>query len=138
MGLLNTGFGYGIFYGLLLLRLPPEVALLLAMVAGVLFNYLTTSRLVFQARGRRAILPFVASYVFVYALNAVVLRLMILAGISAALAQAFLVLPFALLTFLILRSWVFPGDLAAQENTGVIGARPSRGVPDLARPERMN
>ena len=51
IGVLNTLVGYGLFSLLVLIRLAPGVALLVATVLGVLFNYFTTGQLVFATKG---------------------------------------------------------------------------------------
>lgn len=107
VGLLNTAFGYGMFYLLLLVGLPPEIALFCATALGVLFNFMTASRLVFRERGWRFLLPFVGVYLLVYLLNAGLLRLLISAGFSAAVAQGLLFAPFVLVTYVLLKRLVY-------------------------------
>lgn len=48
IGALNTLFGFGVFYLLLLAHLRPGPALAVATVLGVLFNFMTTGRVVFE------------------------------------------------------------------------------------------
>lgn len=107
VGVLNTAFGYGMFYLLLSVGLLPEAGLLCATLAGVLFNFMTTSRLVFKQRGAEFFLPFIAVYVLVYLTNAGTLRLLIIAGVTAALAQALLLAPFAAMTYVLLKRFVY-------------------------------
>ncbi|MFO1248240.1 MAG: GtrA family protein [Alphaproteobacteria bacterium] len=46
-----TLFGYGVFSILVLAQLEPGIALAIATIAGVIFNYFTTYRLVFASSG---------------------------------------------------------------------------------------
>ena len=66
VGILNTAVGYGIFALLVWMKFGPSISLFLATVLGVLFNYLTTGRLVFSARGLGRLPFFVAVYGFTF------------------------------------------------------------------------
>ena len=55
VGALNTLFGYSVFAGLVYAGIAPMPALLLTYVVGVLFNFVTTGRLVFN-RSRASLL----------------------------------------------------------------------------------
>jgi putative flippase GtrA len=107
VGGINTVVGYGLFAVLVYAGLQPELALAIATVLGVLFNYLTTGALVFQNRDHSRILRFIAVYGVIYLLNAGALRSLLYAGLSPLLAQLFLVPVVAVATFFALRSFVF-------------------------------
>lgn len=95
IGGVNTAIGYGL-YALFVLLTPlgPQAALALAFALGVLWNYFSTGRLVFNSRGFGRLPGYVAAYLGVYALNAQALHMAIAAGWAPLLAQAVL-LPFA-------------------------------------------
>lgn len=95
VGLVNTAVGYGL-YALFLVATPlgPQAALALSFALGVVWNYVTTARLVFDTRGFGRMPGYVIAYLAVYALNAQALRMATAAGWSPLLAQAVLV-PFA-------------------------------------------
>ncbi|MDT7950942.1 MAG: GtrA family protein [Acetobacteraceae bacterium] len=112
VGGLNALFGYAMFALGVLVGLPPEVALLVATVLGVLFNFITTGRLVFGVSNRRLLPRFCLVYGAVYLLNSAVLRLLVVAGVSPFLAQAGLVPISAAVTFLLMKSFVFSERLA--------------------------
>jgi putative flippase GtrA len=106
VGCLNTAFGQAVFIILVLCGLQDVIALLLATVAGVLFNYLTAKRVVFQKSGTARWKKFILCYAFTFGLNALLLRL----GtefISPIPAQLLLAFPIALLTFTLMRRYVF-------------------------------
>jgi putative flippase GtrA len=107
VGLLNTAFGYALYAGGLFLGLRPEVALLVATVLGVCFNFLTTGRLVFADRDQNRIVRFVLAYAVSYLFNVAMLRGLLAVGASPLVAQA-LVLPLmVVLTFVLMRAFVF-------------------------------
>ncbi|WP_161957104.1 GtrA family protein [Aestuariivirga litoralis] len=110
VGGLNTVFGFAV-YGLgLALGLAPEIALAVAFVVGVAFNFLTTGRIVFR-QSRLGLLPrFIAVYCAVYVMNALALRGLIEAGLSPLVAQLILQPLSAALTYLLFRHFVFTPD----------------------------
>jgi len=107
VGLLNTAFGQGVFALLVLAGLHHLVALLLATIAGVLFNFQTLGRLVFRDPDRRRLGRFIAGYAVIYAVNSIALDVLIRGGLEAIPAQLILTLPVALLSFAINRLLVF-------------------------------
>ena len=105
VGLVNTVFGYAAFAVLVLLGAGPEFALIGATVAGVVFNFQTSRRLVFRSTGRSV--RFLAVYVVVLALNWLALRLLLRAGLPELQGQALLALPLAAVSFAGQRWFVF-------------------------------
>jgi putative flippase GtrA len=107
VGVLNTAFGYCVFVGGVLLGLPAPAALGAAYVLGVLFNFLSTGKLVFDRLDARALPRFIGAYLLVYAVNLGALAVLVRAGLHEFTAQA-IALPFmAALSFVIFRSFVF-------------------------------
>lgn len=107
VGVLNTAFGYAIYFGLVRLGLVPEIALLIATVLGVIFNFFTTGRLVFGNADNGLFLRFVAAYAAVYLANAAILRLTISLGADPLIAQAAILPCSTLGTFVVMRVLVF-------------------------------
>ena len=105
VGLLNAVFGYAVFALLIWLGIEPSVALVVATVAGTLFNFQTSRRLVFRSRGDAA--RFIAVYVVVLAINWTALRMLRRYGVAELEAQAILTLPVAALSFIGQRRFVF-------------------------------
>jgi putative flippase GtrA len=88
VGVLNTAFGYSVFAALYLLSGGMHrMAITVATVIGVAFNYFTTGRLVFANRGLAALVPFVLGYAAVLALNILAVDLLVDARFSALAAQ---------------------------------------------------
>lgn len=102
-GLVNTGFGYGVYALLVLVGLTPQPALALSFAVGVIWNYWTHARLVFGQRGLARLPAYMACYGLIYALNSGALALALRGGIGPLTAQALLVPFTACLSFLLLR-----------------------------------
>jgi putative flippase GtrA len=108
VGGLNTAFGYGLYAFLIWVKLPPEVALLLGTVGGVLFNFVTYGKLAFNRPINRGnLVRFLANYAVLYVVNAIPLHLMVARGLSAYLAQLILMPLMVIVSFFSLRYFVF-------------------------------
>ena len=101
VGLLNTAVGYGL-YALFVVATPlgPQTALAASFALGVLWNYFTTARFVFDTRGIARLPAYVVAYLAVYALNALALSMAVAGGWRPLLAQALLVPFAAVLTYI--------------------------------------
>ena len=80
VGLVNTAVGYGIYAAGLAAGLPPQAALAVQFVLGVLWNYGMHARIVFACRGFARLPAYVGAYVLLWAVNALSLRTMQGAG----------------------------------------------------------
>lgn len=107
VGVLNAAFGYGCFAGFLYLGLHYSAALLLATVLGVAFNFKSTGALVFGSKSNKLIFRFVAGYGVVYGTNVVGIAALKLLGVDPYLAGMALIVPMALLSFVINNRFVF-------------------------------
>jgi putative flippase GtrA len=107
VGLLNTIFGYSIFAVLNILGLPYYLSILFATILGVLFNFKTIGKIVFKSRDNKLIFNFIIVYSFVYFLNIMGLKLVLPLKINLLMAQAILVLPLALVSYILNRTFVF-------------------------------
>lgn len=108
IGIVNTLFGFTAYAFLVWTGLHYALAALLATIAGVLFNFVTTGGLVFDARpsaGR--LVRFVMVYGALYLLNVAGLHLLIGTGLGPYAAALVLVVPMAFLSFLMMRTFVF-------------------------------
>ena len=106
VGLLNTAFSYFLYALFVAIGLKANVALFFQYIIGVLWNFKTTGSLVFKNNDNKLIFKFIASYVFTFALNSIFLKVLI-NYINEYLAQALLIFPVALLSFVLLKCWVF-------------------------------
>ncbi len=107
VGVINTLFGYGIFAALVTAGLESALALALATTAGIIFNYFTTGKLVFANSGAAMLPRFVLAYVISYAANLAMLKGLEYAGFDTLIAQALCLPPTVLLSFALLRWFVF-------------------------------
>ncbi|MFA9287060.1 GtrA family protein [Comamonas sp. SY3] len=107
VGVLNAAFGYGCFAGFLYLGLHYSAALLLATVLGVAFNFKSTGALVFGSKNNKLIFRFVAGYGVVYGANVAGIAALKLLGVEPYLAGMALIVPMALLSFVINNRFVF-------------------------------
>lgn len=109
VGLLNTLFGYSLYALFLYGGLNYSYALLLATILGVLFNFQTIGRLVFQSKDKRLIGKFCAVYALTFCVNLLLIKVMIQLGLNTYLAGALALIPTTLLSFLLNRNFVFKG-----------------------------
>ena len=107
VGVINTIFGYAVFIGMLLFGFIPSTALLMSTVMGVFFNFKTIGHWVFSGAFGNRILFFVLQYAFIYVLNSTLLLELINYGVKAAIAQLMLLLPMAILSFVINKFLIF-------------------------------
>lgn len=107
VGVLNTAFGYGVFAGLAWSGLPYPVAIAVATIAGVAFNFFSTGRLVFGQGGAHRLPRFAAVYAVVYCVNVAAVAGLLQLGLNVYIANALLVLPLALLAYGLQRRFVF-------------------------------
>ncbi|WP_171364587.1 GtrA family protein [Ruegeria atlantica] len=102
VGVLNTAFGYALFTILSLSGLLPQVALVISFSGGVLWNFMTHARLVFDTRGLGRLPFYILSYLVVYAFNALSLEGLLSMGVQPITAQGIIVLPAAVLAFILI------------------------------------
>ncbi|MGY8903934.1 MAG: GtrA family protein [Burkholderiales bacterium] len=107
VGALNTLFGYGLFALLVWAGLAYPVAIGVATVVGVLFNFQTTGRMVFDGAPRSRLLRFVAVYALVYLINLAAVAVLLYWKLNIYLANALVILPLAWLAYIFQRKFVF-------------------------------
>ena len=107
VGGVNTLFGYGAYALLLFAGLHYATAAFLGTIAGVLFNFLTTGGLVFGALSPARLARFVGVYAVTYVVNVGLLAWLTRAGLDAYVAGALLLLPMAVVSYLLMRTFVF-------------------------------
>ena len=110
VGGINTLFGYGLYALLLFINLHYALASFLGTVGGVLFNFKTTGTIVFKNRDNKLLFRFVSVYFVTYAVNVGCLRIFALYNANMYIAGLALVMPVALLSYTLLKKFVFRGD----------------------------
>jgi putative flippase GtrA len=107
VGGLNTAFGYSLFAALTYFGMRYPAAIGLATIGGVLFNFQSVGRLVFNGAPRSRFWRFVGVYVVIYLLNLGGVRLAVSLGANVYLANAITLVPLSLLAFILNRRFVF-------------------------------
>jgi putative flippase GtrA len=108
VGGVNTAFAYSVYWLLLAFGAHYAIAALLSTILGVCFNFVTTGRMVFDhALSTRVALRFAAVYVVVYLVNVSLIGALQAVSIKASLGGLLTLLPMALLSFVLLRRFVF-------------------------------
>jgi putative flippase GtrA len=107
VGFINSLFGYGCFALFLYMGLHYTLALLLATIYGVIFNFKSTGVLVFASHNNRLIFRFVGFYTIIYFINVVGIKAFNYVGVTPYISAAILILPVALISYLFNRRFVF-------------------------------
>ena len=108
MGGINTLFYYGLYSLLIYIGLNYAAAVVIATVCGVLFNFQTFGRVVFKNFRLQLLGRFIGVYAVVCAANIAGLKLLETIGVvDKYIAGAVLVLPMALLGYLLNKTFVF-------------------------------
>ena len=132
VGVINTLVGYTLFILCRWVRMERAVAVLVSTVLAVTFNYHSTGKLVFENKGYSVILQFFVVYGIMYAVNLAELHFLAESGlyewligidggclniverfslahdkVGDAIGQLIVVLPNAIMTFLLNKTFVF-------------------------------
>jgi len=108
MGGINTLFYYGLYSLLIYTGVFYAAAVVIATVCGVLFNFQTFGRVVFKNFQTRLLGRFIGVYVILCLANIAGLKLLELIGLeNKYIAGAVLVLPVALLGYVLNKTFVF-------------------------------
>lgn len=110
VGGVNTVFGYSLYALLIYLNLHYALASLLSTIGGVLFNFKTTGVIVFKNHNNRLLFRFIGVYTVTYLFNVGGLKIFSIYNANMYLAGAVLVLPMALLAFILQKKFVFGGE----------------------------
>lgn len=107
VGGVNTLFGYGLFALLMFFGVHYALALFVATIVGVIFNFKSTGALVFESSDNRLVLRFILGYVVVYLFNLAGIRCLEALGVGAIVGAAFMMLPAAVLSYILNSRFVF-------------------------------
>lgn len=108
-GFLNTAFGYLVYAALIYIGLQYFVALLVATVAGIIFNYYSYGLMVFDGVGGRSVFfKFIVAYGFLYAVNAALLDVLMNGWLKNPYSAQAICVPLSVcLSWLIMNKWVY-------------------------------
>jgi putative flippase GtrA len=107
VGLINTLFSLTIYWILIYFGLHYSLAVFISNMLGVLFNFKTTGKLVFENSSNKLLFKFFAVYLFTYGLSVGSLKLLFLVHVDKYLAAALIALPMAGVSFLLMKAFVF-------------------------------
>ena len=114
----NALFGFTTYSVAIVLGLPVWSALVVANVAGIAFNFVTMGRYVFQNLVLARFPRFLACYAFVYSVNLAAMEQLSAWIPGKIIGQAILTLPMAVLSYILLRRFVFaPGAAKTPTDT---------------------
>jgi len=107
VGAINTVVGYLLYFLALLVGAHYSVAVAIATVLGVLFNFKSTGRMVFGSRDNSRLFRFIVVYGVLYCVNVAGVGSLIAIGISAWLSGLLLTPPIALASYFLNSRFVF-------------------------------
>ena len=107
VGGINTLFGYGLFALFIFLGFHYAMSAFLATVVGVLFNFKTTGVLVFRNKDNRLLFRIFGVDSVVYVINVLMLKVLDNVGFDMYIAGALLIIPLAVLSFVLNKLFVF-------------------------------
>jgi putative flippase GtrA len=107
VGGINTVFGYGIYWGLLQLDFHFAIATFFSTVLGTIFNFFTTGRLVFKSKNKGSFYKFIFVYGFLYLISTGGIAFIHNFDISYEIAGLIIIIPRAVIAFLLNKNWVF-------------------------------
>jgi len=107
VGGLNTAFSYVAFAAIYMATHSDLTAVVLATIAGVLFNYFSTGNLVFSYKGVNRLPLFVLGYVVICTLNIFLLEALAAVGLRPLLGQLIVVGPLAIVAYYVNSRIVF-------------------------------
>lgn len=107
VGFINTIFGYGVYYFGLLMGLHYGLAISIATILGVLFNFKSIGSLVFKSKDNSRLCKFIFVYILIYCLNFFGIWFLLFWGVREAISGALLLLPLAILSYYLNSRFVF-------------------------------
>jgi putative flippase GtrA len=106
-GGVNTLFGFAVYSACILTGMTVWLALLVGMLAGTVFNFITTGGYVFRDLSPPRFPRFVICYFFIYGINLLLIDLVSIGLDSKILSQAIITFPLALLSYFMMARFVF-------------------------------
>lgn len=106
VGFINTIFSYFLYAIFILIGFSAHLALFFQYVLGVLWNFKTTGVFVFKNKNNYLIFKFVFCYIVIFLINSIFLKIS-MRYLNEYLAQAILILPIAMMSFILLKKFVF-------------------------------
>lgn len=107
VGLINTIFGYFVYFLFIWLGMSYFISLVMATISGIAFNFHTIGKFVFKNQNKALIFKFFFVYSFIFLLNLAAIKIFIRLGFSDYTAGAMAIFPSAIISFLLNKFFVF-------------------------------
>ena len=107
VGAANTGFNILVYWAMLWCGLAVPLASLASLIVGILVNFTTQSRFVFDNRNPWKLLPYFIVWAILYAVNLALIRLLMRCGLDAYIAGFLSTPATVLLSYFLQKAFVF-------------------------------
>lgn len=118
VGAVNTAFGLGVFSAMIMVGFGTYQGLIGSTIAGIIFNFFTYGSVVFRQLACTRVPRFVLAHVFILFINARLIEYISGTYETGKIqAQAYLVVPVAVVSYVILSNFVFRKTNATSPGT---------------------
>lgn len=107
VGLLNTVVGYSLYALFIYLGFEYILSVLFATILGVIFNYKTIGKFVFESKNRYSALKFVLVYTIVFLINVSVIKIFKINGLNDYISGLIAIIPASIVSFVLNKFYVF-------------------------------
>lgn len=107
VGGINTIFYYTLYSFLIFINFNYIIAVLLATIIGVFFNFKTFSKFVFYNNDNSLLYRFIITYIVLFFLNILFIKIFSLFGLNYYYAGFFAIIPYSIISFLLNKFYVF-------------------------------
>jgi len=110
VGIVNTIFGYSIYALFIYFGFNYIISIFIATIVGVLFNFKTIGKFVFNSKNNNLLFKFLFVYLIVFIINILVIKFFKIYGFNNYLAGLFALLPASVSSFILNKYFVFKGE----------------------------
>ena len=107
IGGINTLFGFSIYVFFIWYGLNYSIALAISIFFGVIFNYFSTGRVVFNHSKFDRIFAYLSSYLFVYIVNISLISMLLLSGLNEIEAGFIALFALSLVMYFLIKKYVY-------------------------------
>lgn len=107
IGVVNTGFSYAVYAGLVYAGINYALSNLASLILGILFSFRTQSKFVFSLGGPAVFLRYLVVWAIIYCINVAIIGLLLKLGMSSYSAGALAILPVAVMSYFLQKLLVF-------------------------------
>jgi len=107
VGILNTIVGYSLYAFFIFLGFNYLLSVLFATILGIIFNFKTIGKLVFNNSNKKLFFKFIITYIIVFFINVFFIKIFRSYGLNDYLAGFLAILPCAIISFMLNKYYVF-------------------------------